>query len=228
MFKKEKNGKTNRKLPKGGIILVFLFICIAIVLLVIILFFSKIRIEMINFRFNSQLRRHINKDYKIIIKLKAFALIPIFKINITKTKLERMGLKERIKNIDFDVLENNYKLDKRMIKAMKNLNLSIKNIQLHIDIGTENASLTSIIVPVISTIIAIVLRKKMKHFENQVFIINPIYQNQNLINLSVSGIFEIKMSHIINIIYILNKKERKGVKEYERTSHRRSYGYSYE
>lgn len=213
---------------KEGLILVFLFICIAIILLGIILFFSKIRIEIINFRFDSQLRRHINKDYKIIIKLKAFGLIPIFKINITKTKLERMRLKERIKNIDFDILENNYKLDKRMLKAMKNLNLSIKNIQLHIDIGTENASLTSIIVPAISTIIAIVLRKKMKHFENQVFIINPIYQNRNLINLSVSGIFEIKMSHIINIIYILNKKERKGVKEYERTSHRRSYGYSYE
>lgn len=213
---------------KEGLILVFLFICIAIILLGIILFFSKIRIEIINFRFDSQLRRHINKDYKIIIKLKAFGLIPIFKINITKTKLERMRVKERIKNIDFDVLENNYKLDKRMLKAMRNLNISIENINLHIDIGTENASLTSIIVPSISTIIAIVLRKKVKNFENQIFIINPIYQNQNLINLSVSGIFEIKMSHIINIIYILNKKERKGVKEYERTSHRRSYGYSYE
>lgn len=213
---------------KEGLILVFLFLCIAIIILGIILFFLRIRIEIINFRFNSQLRRHINKDYKIIIKLKAFGLIPIFKINITKTKLERMRLKERIKNIDFDVLENNYKLDKRMLKAMKNLNLSIKNIQLHIDIGTENASLTAIIVPAISTIIAIVLRKKVENFENQVFIINPIYQNQNLINLSVSGIFEIKMSHIINIIYILNKKERKGVKEYERASHRRSYGYSYE
>lgn len=208
--------------------MVFLFLCIAIILLGIILFFSKIRIEIINFRFNSQLRRHINKDYKIIIKLKAFGLIPIFKINITKTKLERIRLKERIKNIDFDVLEDNYKLDKRILKAMKNLNLSIKNINLHIDIGTENASLTSIIVAVISTVIAIVLRKKVKNFDNQIFIIKPIYQNQNLVNLFVSGIFEIKMSHIINIIYILNKKEKKGVKEYERTSHRRSYGYGYE
>ncbi len=208
--------------------MVFLFVCIAIILFVIILIFSKIRIQIINFKFNSQLQRHINKDYKIIIKLNAFGLIPIFKINITKTKLEKIKWKEKIKNIDFKLLEDNYKLDKRILKAMKNLNLSIKNINLHIDIGTENASLTSIIVPAISTIIAIVFRKKVKKFENQIFIINPIYQNQNLVNLTVSGIFEIKMSHIINIIYILNKKEKKGVKEYERTSHRRSYGYSYE
>lgn len=228
MFKKEKNGKTNRSSQKEGLILVFLFICIAIILLGIILFFSKIRIEIINFRFDSQLRRHINKDYKIIIKLKAFGLIPIFKINITKTKLEKMKLKEKIKNVDFKVLEDNHKLDKKILKAIKNLKLSIKNINLRLDIGTENATLTSIIVPAISTVIAIVLRKKVKKFENQIFMINPIYQNQNLVNLFVSGIFEIKMSHIINIIYILNKKEKKGVKEYERTSHRRSYGYGYE
>lgn len=213
---------------KEGLILVFLFICIAIILLGIILFFSKIRIEIINFRFDSQLRRHINKDYKIIIKLKAFGLIPIFKINITKTKLEKMKLKEKIKNVDFKVLEDNHKLDKKILKAIKNLKLSIKNINLRLDIGTENATLTSIIVPAISTVIAIVLRKKVKKFENQIFMINPIYQNQNLVNLFVSGIFEIKMSHIINIIYILNKKEKKGVKEYERTSHRRPYDYSYE
>ena len=57
---------------------------------------------------------------------------------------------------------------------------------------------------------------------------NPVYQNQNLVNLSVSGIFEVKLRHIINIIYILNRKEKKGVKKYERTSNRGSYDYSYE
>lgn len=208
--------------------MVFLFVFITIIILAIILIFSKIKIQIINFKFNSQLQRHINKDYKIIIQLNAFSFIPIFRINITKTKLEKMKLKEKIRNIDFKVLEDNRKLDKKILKAIKKLNLSIKNINLYIDIGTENASLTSVIVPAISTVLAIILRKKVKNFEDQIFIINPIYQNQNLVNLSVSGIFEIKMSHIINIIYILNKKEKKGVKEYERTSHRRSYGYSYE
>ena len=91
--------------------------------------------------------------------------------------------------------------------------------------GSRWFVLTAIIVPVISTMIALLLRKNMKRLENQTFIIHPIYQNQNLVNLSVSGIFEVKISHIINIIYILN---RKGVKEYERTSNRRAYDYSYE
>lgn len=199
-----------------------------IIILTIILFFSKLRIQIVNVRFNSQTQRHINKDYKVIIKLYVLGWIPIFKITITKTKLEKIRWKEKIKKAEFKVLEDNYKLDKKILKAIKNLNLSIKNINLHIEIGTENASLTSIIVPTISTIIAIILREKVKEFDNQIFIIHPIYRNQNLVNVSVSGIFEVKMRHIINIICILNKKEKKGVKEYERTSHRRSYGYGYE
>lgn len=208
--------------------MVFLFVLIAIIILAVILSFSKIRIQIVNFRFDSQTKRHMNKNYEVILKLYVLGFLPILKINITKTKLEKIKLKEKMKNIDFKFLEENPSLNREIWKAIRKLDIAIKNINLHIDLGTENACLTSILVPAISTVIAIVLRKKVKKFENQIFIINPIYQNQNLVNLFISGIFEIKMSHIINIIYIFNKKEKKGVKKYERTSHRRSYGYSYE
>lgn len=208
--------------------MVFLFVCIAIILLFISLVLAKIKIEIIDFRFCSRTKRHLNRDYEIKIKLCVFGFIPILKLDITKTKLEKMKLKEKIKDIDFKELKDNRKLDQNILIAIKNINIAIKDLELYVDIGTENASLTAILVPAISTVIAIVLHKKVKDFEHQIFVINPVYQNQNLVNISVSGIFEIKISHIINIMYILNKKEKKGVKEYERTSHRRSYGYSYE
>ena len=209
--------------------MVFLFIIIGIIFITIILTFSKIRIEIKNFRFQSTSKRHINKDYEIIIKLCVLKVIPIFKINITKTKLEKLKLKDKIKNIDFKVIQDNKEFDKRALKAVKELDIAIKNIDLYIDLGTENASLTSIIVPALSTIIAIILHRKIKRFENQVFVINPVYINQNLVNIYISGIFEIKMSHIINMIYVLNKEKKKGVEKNERsTSNRRTYGYSYE
>lgn len=213
---------------KEAIRLVFLFVWIAFIILLIIFFFSKIRIQIINFRFHSQAKRHINKDYEIIIKLYIGRIIPIFKMVITKNKLEKLKLKEKMKKIDFSYWEKNPSFNKEIGKMIKKLDICIQNINFQMDLGTENASLTSILVPAVSTIIAIILRKKIKKFENQTFIIRPIYQNQNLVNLSVSGIFEVKMSHIINIIYNFYKKEKKGVKEYERTSHRRSYGYGYE
>ena len=94
-----------------------------------------------------------------------------------------------------------------MIKAFKSLNINIENINLKIEMGTENAALTAIIVPVTSTVLSIILSRKIKKEQNQKFEIKPIYMNQNLINIMFSGIFEIKMIHIINIIYILNKKK---------------------
>ena len=103
---------------------------------------------------------------------------------------------------------------------------NIKKINLSINIGTENASLTALLVAIISSITGIVFRKSIIDSKKQSFRIVPVYINKNLINIAVSGIFEIKMIHIINIMYVLNKK--KGVKKNERTSNRRTYDYSYE
>lgn len=204
--------------------MVFLFVFLVFIL--ILLIFSKIQIQIDNLSFSSSRIRHINKDYQIIIKLLVFSKIPIFKYNITKTKLEKLRLKEKVRNMDFKILKNRNKFDKKILKATKKINISIKKIKLYIELGTENASLTSIIIPIVSTVIANIFYKKVENYKNQNFTIKPIYINQNLINILIDGIFEIKMIHIINIIYILNKKE--GVKKYERTSNRRSYDYSYE
>ena len=204
--------------------MVFLFVFLVFIL--ILLIFSKIQIQIDNLSFSSNRIRHINKDYQIIIKLLVFSKIPIFKYNITKTKLEKLRLKEKVRNIDFKILKNRNKFDKKMLKATKKINISIKKIKLYIELGTENASLTSIIIPIVSTVIANIFYKKVENYKNQNFTIKPIYINQNLINILIDGIFEIKMIHIINIIYILNRK--KGVNKHERTSNRRSYDYSYE
>ena len=184
--------------------MVFIFV---LILIIVLLVFSRIRIEVINFKFSSQTKRHINKDYKVIIKLCILKKIPILKVNITKTKLEKMKIKEKIKNIDFKIIQNKNKFDKNAIKAIKKSNININKINLNLEIGTENATLTSVIVPAISTILAILLSRKIENPKNQLFIIQPVYINQNLINIVFSGIFEMKMIHIINIIYILNRKK---------------------
>ena len=207
--------------------MVFLFyLIITLIIIAILLLFSKIRIEIINFKFTSLNKRHINKEYKFVLKLYILGKIPILKINITKTKLEKQKIKEKLEKIDIKAIQNKIKIDKNFFKAIKKINMQVKKINLNMELGTENAMLTSVIVPAISTIIAIYLRKKIKNYENQTFIIQPVYQNQNLINIYISGIFEIKMIHIIDMLYRLNKKGE--VKRYERTSDRRTYDYSYE
>lgn len=203
--------------------MVFLFILISIILSFI---FSKIRIEVINFKFDSTSQKHVNKDYKIIIKFCIFNKIPVIKSTITQDKFKKIKVNQKAKDIAIKALRNKKKIDVKSFSAIKKINISIKDIRLKINIGTENAGFTAIIVGIISTIIPIVLRNKVEDYKNQTFAINPIYINQNLINITLSGIFETRMIHIINIIYILNKKE--GGKKHERASNRRSYAYSYE
>lgn len=207
--------------------MVFLFI---LLIIIIILIFSKIRIEIENFRFTSNLPRHINKDYKVVVKLCILGELPILKISINRRKLEKFQVKEKIQELELKVIEDRKYFDKKSLEKIKlvkkKMKIFIKDIDLKMELSTENAGVTAIIVSIVSTVISIYLSKKIKEPNNQKFKIIPVYINQNLINILFSGIFEIKMIHIINIIYILNKKE--GVDKYERTSNRRSYDYSYE
>ena len=57
--------------------------------------------------------------------------------------------------------------------------------------------------------------------------IKPIFGKQNFLKICIDCIINLKMVHIINIIYILKKK--RSVNKYDkRTSDRRAYAYSNE
>lgn len=109
---------------------------------------------------------------------------------------------------------------------LNNYIYGINSLNLKINLGTENTILTSFLIPAISTFLSIILAKKNVKTEKQKFEVSPIYNRGNLLNIAFQGIFEIKMIHIIKVICIKIKKRR--VEKNERTSNRRSYGYSYE
>ena len=207
-------------------ILVFLYIFMIIILLFILLIFSKIQIKIEDFKFSSQLPKHTNKDYKIIFKLYILSKIPIFKLVITDEKIRKMNMKEKFRKMETKIIEKKEFLNKNIIESIKKVELMIKNIELKIDLGTESTILTSILVPIISTVISIFINQKIQDYNRQKFIVNPIFTNKNLINIEITSIFELKMIHIIDSIYVLNKKE--GVENYERTSNRRTYDNCYE
>lgn len=211
--------------------MVFLLFIILIILIAII--FSKIKVEINNLNFSSETKKYINDKYKIIFKLCVFYKIPILKISITKDKIERLKNKDRIKrqfkNFESKVFSNKSMFNKKMIGVIKKIKLEILNMDLSIKIGTNDAGMTSILVPIIATILSIYLKNKIKfkkNYEEIKYIIKPDYSGKNNINVEFSGIFQIKLIHIINIIYILNKK--KGVKKIERTSNTKPYEYGYE
>ena len=61
-------------------------------------------------------------------------------------------------------------------------------------------------------------------YKNCFYDIKPIYKDKNLYEISLNCIIEVKMVHIINMIYKIVKKRRSD--KNERTSNRRAYDNS--
>ena len=208
--------------------MVFLFIILMIIIMFITL---KIKFEIQNLKISTNEKPHLNKIYQIKIVIYTLGFIPILKIKLNNKKIKKIinnqKIKEKIKQQETKIIENKANIDKELIISLKNIKTEVKEINLKIRIGTENASLTAFTIPVISTFIAMFLSKQIKKYnDKQVFLVEPVYLDKNLLNIEISSIFQIKMIHIINTICIVNKK-RKGDKN-ERTSNRRSYDYGYE
>lgn len=205
--------------------MVFLFILLTII---IVLIFSKIQVEIENFRLNLPKNKNkiLNDTYLFKIKLVIFGTLPIINLKINREKLKKLENNLKDKKIKLDINKIGKQITKENINDAKKLQMHIEKIKLKINFGTENTILTSFMVPIISTIWSIVLTKKRVKEEKQRLEINPIYNKGNLVNIVFEGIFEIKMIHIIKVICAKIKKRR--VEKYERTSNRRAYDYSYE
>ncbi|MFR8234180.1 MAG: hypothetical protein ACLVA2_07280 [Clostridia bacterium] len=206
-------------------LLCLLTILLIVLIITIIIAKAKISIEVKNLKIKANKKMYMSDNYKIIFKIIILNKIPILKFNLNNEKLvlkrnkriNKKGLKEE------SFLKN--KIKKEILKHFSDI--QVNKLNLKIKIGTENAFFTSMIIPIVSSIISIILMKKITNVEKQKYVVEPIYLNQNILEILISGIFEIKMIHIISIIYILKQKEE-GVKKNERTSNRRSYDYGYE
>ena len=167
----------------------------------------KIKFQIQNLKISTNEKPHLNKEYQIKMVVYTLGFIPILKIKLNSKKIiNNQKLQEKIKQQKTKIIENKANVDKELIKSLKNIKTEI---------------------PVISTFIAIFLSKQIKKYnDKQVFLVEPVYLDKNLLNIEISSIFQIKMIHIINTICIVNKK-RKGDKN-ERTSNRRPDDYGYE
>ena len=211
--------------------MLFLKIILIISIFLILIITVKVEVKIQNIKYNSEKVKgeRLTNNYQIIIKILTLEKIPIFRLKIHKSKIEKINakthlkqkIKEEIQKQDIAKaieMEKKYDLKKLIPEVYKNIKLETENINLKIDIGTENVVLTSFIIPIISTILAFTVKRN--------FEVQPIYQNKNIIKFELNGIFSVKMIHIIDTICILKKKRR--VYKNERTSNRRTYDNCYE
>lgn len=178
--------------------LFFFFVLCAIIILLIfgvVIYTSRIGIEIENLIINTEMPKgkKINDQSKIYVYLLVLKKIKLFKKNIKKMKKPTFKLEN--KDIDLKILKNkelkiNYK------ELLQNIDIDIKNIDLYVEVGTQDAALTAILVGVVSAILGVILKKTK-------YQIVPIYSNKNLLKIKAECIISI---YLMQYIYILVKR----------------------
>lgn len=188
------------------------------------LYFMK-KIRIIGIKINKKKVKKIKRLIKNSEKSKTLKFISnISKINIKKlsSNIEEK-LKEKLKK---QIIKRNFKPIEFVRIVLKNLKLETLKYKMNLKIGIDDAFFNSILIAGLSTIISILLKltvNNIKKADNYFYEVIPVYGNKNVVKLNLSCIINIKLVHIINIIYIVYKKGRSD--KYVRTSNRRSYDY---
>lgn len=212
-------------------VLVFILCTIIaiIALLICMILLSTLKLEIKNFELSNmkQTEGKISKQYQFIISLYLFNKIKWISIHLNDKRMRRMYTKMQLEKIDMKKIEKDFKIED--LKYIRQLQPQITYLNFNIKIGVEDVILTSFIICILSTIISITLPHMIKKYQKDKYQykVVPLYINKNVYEIKIDCIIETKLVHIINIIYIFIKKRREKKNE-QRTSNRRSYGYSYE
>ena len=178
--------------------------------------FNKIKI--IGFKINKKKIEKTKNEIEQLKNSKALKLISKIDINKISLKIEKR-LKQQIKN-------NNVNIFKIIKIIIKNLKFQILKYNMNLEIGVDDAFYTSLLTVAISSLISIALKLTLKNLKKCYYIILPIYEKGNILKLNLNCIINLKLVHIINIIYLINKEGRSD--KYVRTSNRKSYDYCHE
>ncbi|MEE1379008.1 MAG: DUF2953 domain-containing protein [Clostridia bacterium] len=180
------------------IILFFLFILVIFTILIIAIHTSKIGIDIKNLIIDTDAEEKINEDGKIYVYLLLFNKIKLFRKNVRNIPMKDV----KFETSDFDIkIFKNKDIKINYLELIQNINIDIKNIDLNVNIGTEDAGITAILVGILAGILGIIIKKPK-------YQILPIYANRNLLKINLNGIFTIYLMHYIYKFIKNNIKER--------------------
>lgn len=180
------------------------------------------KIKIIGIKINE---KKLNKIKHTIKKLENSKILKkISRINLKKVSLK---LEERLKR---KIINKNIKPIEIVKIVLKNLKIEILKFKMNLKIGIDDVFITSFLIAILSSIIAIMLKftvDDIKDDKRYHYKIMPIYGKENMAKLNLNCIINLKLVHIINIIYIFLRRKGRSDKD-ERTSNRRSYDYCHE
>ncbi len=183
--------------------LVLTFLILIAVFIIIVL--STIKFEIVDFEL-SNIIPITPKNYKIKLSFYLFGKIKIFSFKLNSERARKMYSKMNIEK--FDIEKGRKFLTIKNINILKKLNTRLDYLDLELDLGLEDAILTTELITLISIVISNILPHIISRYipDKYRHKIMPIYINKNAYYIKLNCIFQLKIVHIINIIYIYLKK----------------------
>lgn len=195
-------------------LLVFLFL-----LMPFLIYLLQIRVN-INFSISNE-NKNIESNYIIKVGLYIMKKIKIFDFSLDKEKVNKKNIVKRAKDIFEQERKNLGQYDgEEVIKNLKYLNYDVDKFNANLKIGTENAIITSFLTAIISSIIGMFIANFIKKYnpEKHYFVVNPIYNDELVLDGSFTCTIYL---NVVHFIYTLLKT--KYSKKYEHTDAQRAY-----
>ena len=196
-----------------------LFLCIIIFIIILlnfVLLASTIRFRIENFEIANV--KHIEPKYKVVISLKLFNKIKWLSFSLNSKKIKKMYTKLHLEKIDVKKIEKELKFSD--IQEFLKIKLDLTHLNMKLSLGIDDVIITSFIVPIISSIFAIILPHitKEKDIKNINYRIQPIYNMGNVYHIKVTTTFEIKVINILISVYniLKNRKKENELKEIQK------------
>lgn len=210
------------------ILVLFLFgLIILIGINAILIIASTLHIQIKNLSISNMQTKN-NTKYAIIFSIYFANKIKYIWFNLNSKRAKKIYSKVQLEKIDLKKFKKVFKLSD--LKELTKLHLKISDLNLDMNIGTKSPLVTSFLVVTISNAISLLLPHLVNNLKDNRYFYNikPLYYNKELYKINLDCIIEIKMVHIINVIYYIFLKKGRRKNERSTTSNRKSYAYSHE
>jgi len=210
------------------ILVLFLFgLIILIGITAILIIASTLHIQIKNLSISNMQTKN-NTKYAIIFSIYFANKIKYIWFNLNSKRAKKIYSKVQLEKIDLKKFKKVFKLSD--LKELTKLHLKISDLNLDMNIGTKSPLVTSFLVVTISNAISLLLPHLVNNLKDNRYFYNikPLYYNKELYKINLDCIIEIKMVHIINVIYYIFLKKGRRKNERSTTSNRKSYAYSHE
>ena len=190
-----------------------LFLCVIIffiVLINIIFILSTIRFRIEDFETANV--KHVSPNYKVVISLRLFNKIKWLSFTLNNKRMKKIYNKLHLEKIDIRKIEKDLKLWD--IKEFIRISPKVTNLNLKLKIGVDDVIITSYIVPIICSLLAIVLPRitSKESIKNIKYKIEPAYNMKNIYHLKLSTTLEVKIVNILGSIYNIHKNRKQDKK----------------